>query len=377
MLNQWTHVAVSRAGTSLRLFINGLLESTVTNSTNFSQTAAARIGRGRGTSTNYFWGRISNFRLVIGTAVYTAAFTPPQAILPAVTNTQLLLNVTDSPNFIRDNSINQVTLTNNGTATWTAVGPFNRGTTVAQRQVNDGTLEVYTAIDEFTGAPVIDSSAMVWLDSSQSASFANVGSTWYDLTVNSKNYTLSNIPTYTYNNSGPVLTFAGASSQFTTSAATLFNSTTFNAYTMNLWVYPTGAGQLVAVTGQATINTGYHYSAIEISAAGVIKFGQWTGGMTTIATSTQSLNAWYNLVITYNGSTATAYVNNTNVGSSAIAWSSPGASTFFPLMGIDSTNMGTTGYASGSVGAFMVYNRGLSADEVSNNFNALRRRYGI
>ena len=99
--------------------------------------------------------------------------------------------------------------------------------------------------------------------------------------------------------------------------------------------------------------------------------------MTTIATSTQSLNAWYNLVITYNGTTATAYINGTSVGSSNIIWSAPGANTFFPLMAIDGTNMGTNGYASGSVGAFMAYNRALTADEVTTNFNALRGRYSI
>jgi hypothetical protein len=47
------------------------------------------------------------------------------------------------------------------------------------------------------------------------------------------------------------------------------------------------------------------------------------------------------------------------------------------LMAIDTTNMGTSAYASGSLGAFMVYNRGLIADEIATNFNALRGRYGI
>jgi hypothetical protein len=46
-------------------------------------------------------------------------------------------------------------------------------------------------------------------------------------------------------------------------------------------------------------------------------------------------------------------------------------------MAIDGTNMGTTGYASGSVGAFMAYNRALTADEVATNFNSLRGRYSI
>jgi hypothetical protein len=143
-------------------------------------------------------------------------------------------------------------------------------------------------------------------------------------------------------------------------------------------VYPTGAGQIVSVDGQSTPNTGYHYTAIEITAAGLIYLGQWTGTNSVIATSSQSLNAWYNLAITYNGTTATAYVNGTSVGSSAIIWSAPGASTFFALMSQDSTNMSaTTAYASGSIGAFMVYNRALTADEVTTNFNALRNRYGI
>ena len=249
--------------------------------------------------------------------------------------------------------------------------------TISNRQNSDGTLSVNTQFDEFTGAPVVDSSLMVWVDAAQIASYSGSGATWTDLSGNGKNYTLSNSPTFSSATGGGVITFAGASSQYATTATTLFNSTTTNTYTMNLWVYPTGAGQLVAVTGQATINTSYHYSAMEISAAGVIKFGQWTGGMTTIATSTQSLNAWYNLVITYNGTTATAYINGTSVGSSNIIWSAPGANTFFPLMAIDGTNMGTNGYASGSVGAFMAYNRALSVDEVTTNFNALRGRYGI
>jgi hypothetical protein len=290
-----------------------------------------------------------------------------------------LLNVIDSANFIKDNSPSALTMTNNGTATFTATGPFNQGSTAtARRQLPDGTLEVYNQFDEFTGAPVVDTSLMVWVDAGQTSSYPGTGITWTDLSGNGKNYTLTNTPTYSSTLGGGVITFAGASSQYATTATTLFNSTTYNTYTMSLWAYPTGAGNFVQVDGQTTPNTAYHYSAIEISAAGVIKFGQWTGAAdTVIATSIQSLNAWYNLVITYNGTTATAYVNGISVGSTNIGWSSPGASTFMALMAIDSTNMGTGAYASGSLGQFMVYNRALLADEVTTNFNALRGRYGI
>ena len=234
------------------------------------------------------------------------------------------------------------------------------------------------AMKSAVSTSIVSTGLQLYLDAGNASSYPGSGTTWTDLSGNGKNYTLTNGPTYSSSNGG-IITFAGASSQYATSAATLFNSTTFNTYTMNLWAYPTGAGNFVQVNGQATPNTAYHYSAIEISAGGTISFGQWTGSLpvTTIATSTQSLNAWYNLVITYNGTTATAYVNGTSVGSTNIIWSSPGANTFMALMAIDTTNMGTGAYASGSLGAFMVYNRGLTADEVTTNFNALRSRYGI
>ena len=245
-----------------------------------------------------------------------------------------------------------------------------------KRESSDGTLYVNTQFDEFTGAPVVNTNLMVWIDAGQTASYSGSGATWTDLSGNGKTYTLTNSPTFNSITGGGVITFAGASSQYATTAATLFNSTTINTYSINIWVYPTGAGQIVQVDGQSTPNASYHYTAMEITAAGLIYFGQWTGGMTTITTSAQSLNAWYNLVITYNGTTATAYVNGTSVGSSAIAWSAPGANTFFGLMAQDSQNMsGTAAYASGSIGAFMVYNRALTADEVTTNFNALRNRY--
>jgi hypothetical protein len=133
---------------------------------------------------------------------------------------------------------------------------------------------------------------------------------------------------------------------------------------------------MVSVNGQSTPNTSYHYTAMEITAAGLIYFGQWAPNMTTVATSSQSLNAWYNLVLTYNGTTATAYVNGVSVGSNTIGWSAPGASTFFAIMSQDATNMtGSTAYASGSVGAFSVYNRALTAAEIVQNYNALSGRY--
>ena len=91
----WAHIAVSRSGTSLRVFINGVQSgATVTNSTNLSDQFLL-IGTNSG-ATNSFNGYVSNLRLVKGTAVYTTNFTPPTAPVTAISGTSLLLNFTNA-----------------------------------------------------------------------------------------------------------------------------------------------------------------------------------------------------------------------------------------------------------------------------------------
>jgi hypothetical protein len=98
-LNTWNHIAVSRSGTTLRMFFNGAQVATVTNSTNLTSTLAPAIGNlfasGQGYAFPYF-GYMSNVRVVKGTAVYTSSFVPQNAPLTAVTNTSLLLNATNA-----------------------------------------------------------------------------------------------------------------------------------------------------------------------------------------------------------------------------------------------------------------------------------------
>jgi hypothetical protein len=125
---RWYHFALVRNSTTMTAYINGAAQAAVTISgtmANTSNNAFNIANSAADGSSRPFNGTISNFRIVKGTAVYTSNFTPSRAILPAIVNTSLLLNVIDSANFIRDNSPNNFVLTNNGTATWNAVGPFN------------------------------------------------------------------------------------------------------------------------------------------------------------------------------------------------------------------------------------------------------------
>jgi hypothetical protein len=123
-INTWTHFAVSRSGTSLRLFVNGALVSSVTNSTNITgSTNPLAIGALlSGSYIQFVTGYLSNVRVVKGTAVYTAAFTPPTAPLTNITNTSLL---TCQSNRFIDTSSNAFAITRNGDVSVQAFSPFN------------------------------------------------------------------------------------------------------------------------------------------------------------------------------------------------------------------------------------------------------------
>jgi hypothetical protein len=119
--NVWNHVAVTRSGTTVRLFSNGVVSATFIKANNFSDMPVPRIGSSPLYSPSSVNGYISNFRVVKGTAVYTAAFTPPTTPLTAIANTVLL---TCQSNRFRDNSTNNFAITVNGTPQVQTFRPF-------------------------------------------------------------------------------------------------------------------------------------------------------------------------------------------------------------------------------------------------------------
>ncbi len=70
--NQWTHVAITRSGTSVRLFINGVIVGTATNSDNNVSVGAVFVGRQNGSTTNDWLGYIDDVRITRGVARYTS-----------------------------------------------------------------------------------------------------------------------------------------------------------------------------------------------------------------------------------------------------------------------------------------------------------------
>jgi hypothetical protein len=99
-LNAWNHIAVTRSSGTLRIFVNGVQGYSATVTTNLDRSAGLFIGMiahtASPTEIAYYTGYMSNLRIVKGTAVYTAAFTPPTSPVTSTAATSVLLNFTNS-----------------------------------------------------------------------------------------------------------------------------------------------------------------------------------------------------------------------------------------------------------------------------------------
>ena len=225
------------------------------------------------------------------------------------------------------------------------------------------------------GAPLVTSSLMLHLDASNATSYPGTGVTWTDISGNGKVVTLTNGPTYSATNGG-YITFDG-SNDYAITTTSLYNPTTFPNESVFVWWYPTAAGNIISELGQATPNTGWHDSNIEISTGGLISFSIWHGSLTNkVTSSAKSFNTWYNLGFVYSGTTLTAYINGASIGTTTFTRQTNSV-LYYTIGSIDGTNMGTGAYAAGNCGAFYNYNKALTSDEVLQNYNATKSRYGL
>jgi len=121
---QWNHIAITRSSSTVRLFVNGVIDAT-TGTIGALTDGASVVAIGAYTAGTSEWvtGYISNLRLLNGTALYTTTFTPPTAPLTAITNTVLL---TCQSNRFLDNSTNAFTITRAGDTSVQSFNPFQR-----------------------------------------------------------------------------------------------------------------------------------------------------------------------------------------------------------------------------------------------------------
>lgn len=105
-------------------------------------------------------------------------------------------------------------------------------------------------------------------------------------------------------------------------------------------------------------------------------FGWWR------VSNAMSVNAWHNIVITYNSnSTAnvpTFYLDGVQLATPTTVFSASGRVTDDSpnSLYVGNNNLNTRNW-DGRIGVVQLYNRILTAVEINNNFKALRHRYGV
>ena len=138
VVDTWYHIAVSRSGTDLRLFIDGAEVGSATNSTNMGSTKGIKIGTNE-SNADGFIGHIDEVR-VSNLARYTAAFTPRNGMFQGDINAKLLLHFdgTDALTYTDDWS---------GAQDFTKGEFFNNDAILANTRANNNT----AVVTGFTG----------------------------------------------------------------------------------------------------------------------------------------------------------------------------------------------------------------------------------
>ena len=121
--HEWHHIAVVRNSGTLKFYLDGVEKDSNSNTQDYSPGSGSPVPLigSRGDKGDYS-GYISNFRMVVGTAVYTSNFTVPTSPLTAIANTKLLTAHRNDQ--IVDGSSSNHVITKVGNATEHASNPF-------------------------------------------------------------------------------------------------------------------------------------------------------------------------------------------------------------------------------------------------------------
>lgn len=214
-------------------------------------------------------------------------------------------------------------------------------------------------------SPSIATDGMILcLDAANIKSYPGSGAAWTDLSGNNNNST--NYNSSTYNSSG-YFTFDGTNQYF--EGGSINFSTT--AITFASWFRQlSNPSNFTQIIGSATASGAIYIAPNSSNVFGQLSFV--TNGNKGTGNTTIPLNVWKHITVTWEtGSTIKLYINGTFSRQSAA---------FTDTITITSHRIASYaagGYLNCDVSNASIYNRALTAEEIQQNFNALRGRYGI
>jgi hypothetical protein len=224
----------------------------------------------------------------------------------------------------------------------------------------------------YRGPNIVTDGLIYAIDAGSERSYPGTGTTATSL-VGSDTGTLTNGVGFSSNNGG-YWEFDGADDY-------IINTDTYNLsnFTAEVWVYPTttpASGTMASAIStvypgtNSTVNYAIGWNSNYGWMGGF--FNSSSGGWHQIDVTSPALNTWHSYSLTYNGTTLILYHNGVSEGTLATTDIAAGGGPIRVGRRWDTTN-----YFPGNIPSARVYNRALTATEISQNFNAQKSRFGL
>ena len=229
---------------------------------------------------------------------------------------------------------------------------------------------------------IVTNGLVLALDAANPKSYSGSGTSWNNLNGNINNGTLVNTPTYNTNVS---FSFDYTQSEYVTFANTnSFMFLNLLPYTLESWIYPTidpGAGNYTGIFNRESsdvgaVRDGYNMFVVQSGSNVLISSERFAAGSVVNAGENiviaSFLNVWHHVLSTFDGSVVKFYRNG-------VLKQTSGITTTNLTNNIQTLQIAQRGgqYYRGNISIANIYNRALTADEILQNYNALKGRYGL
>ena len=229
------------------------------------------------------------------------------------------------------------------------------------------------------GPRIVTNGLVLYLDAGNNKSYPGSGNTWFDLSGNNNNGTLTNGPTFSSSNGGSIV-FDGVD-DVCISSNNMGITGDINA-TLSVWVNfitISSAWNCQIMFGDPfTVRGGFAIFEGADAGAGGLFLGFY-GGKGAYITSVVTTNTWYNIVATkssgiISSSNTKLYLNGNAL---SLTFNCIGETVNAQNNKLRVCNDQADETGNSNIALAMAYNRALSATEVAQNYNALKARFGL
>jgi hypothetical protein len=227
-------------------------------------------------------------------------------------------------------------------------------------------------LQNYYGGSIVTNGLVMALDASNPGSYAGTGTTWKDLTGNGNNVSLVNGPTYM--SSG---FFRNDTDSYFSGSGTATIPVGNSPYTMIVWARQLSsvgwgfASGFISIGGFFITNGSNSLRTLN-GTLGHFHHYWWGNDLSLESNSAGiALDKWFMLSVTFDGTTRRIWVN----GISRASDNPAGHNVTSTEIQISKTY--GTEYQQGDVAIAQIYNRALSANEMSQNFNAYKSRFDL